>query len=301
MQQFTVNLLAAMGAQPTTLMSGLVAASPPTDTTPPASTITSPTSGQVLADGAPTTITGTATDSGGGVVAGVEVSTDGGHTWHPATSTSPAATTVTWSYSWQGAHGAPSAVIESRATDDSGNVETPSDAVTVSINCGTGCSIWGPGYVPAVPDSGGTNPVTVGVKFTSDTFGTVTGIKFYKSAKNTGTQVGQLWTASGQLLATANFNPASETSTGWQSVSFATPVPINPNTTYVASYFAPVGHTAEDDGVLEPNPLPAGTPSNADSGPAARRAQHVHEPQRCHRDRERQSEFPDPGRRESGR
>jgi hypothetical protein len=267
MQQFTVNLLAAMGAQPTTLMSGLVAASAPTDTTPPTSAITSPTSGQVLSDGAPTTIAGTATDSGGGVVAGVEVSTDGGHTWHPATSMSQAATTVTWSYSWQGAHGAPSAVIESRATDDRGNVETPSHAVTVSINCGSGCSIWGTGYVPATPDNGGTNPVTVGVKFTSDTFGTVAGIKFYKSAKNTGTQVGQLWTTSGQLLATANFNPTTETSTGWQSVSFATPVPINPNTTYVASYFAPAGHTAEDDGALEPNPLPAGTPSNADSSP----------------------------------
>ena len=267
MQQFTVNLLAAMGAQPTTLLSGLVAASSSAATTPPTSAITSPTAGQVLTDGSPTTITGTATDSGGGVVAGVEISTDGGKTWHPVTTMSSAATTVTWSYSWQGAHGTPSTVIESRATDDLGNIETPSDAVTVQVNCGTGCSIWGPGYVPATPDNGGTSPVTVGVKFTSDTFGSVTGIKFYKSASNTGTQVGQLWTASGQLLATVNFNPATETSTGWQSVSFATPVPINPNTTYVVSYFAPVGHTAEVDGALEPNPLPSGTPSNADSSP----------------------------------
>ena len=269
MQQFTVNLLAAMGAQPTpaALLPGLVAAAPSTDTTPPTSTITSPTSGQVLADGATTTVSGSATDAGGGVVAGVEVSVDGGKTWHPVTTMTPAAAAVTWTYSWQGAHGAPTAIIESRATDDSGNIETPSHPVTVTVNCGSGCSIWGPGYVPANTDSGWTVPSTVGVKFTSDTFGTIQGIKFYKSAQNTGTQVGQLWTASGQLLATANFNPATETSTGWQSVAFATPVPINPNTTYVASYFAPVGHYAEDDGVLEPNPLPAGTPSNADSPP----------------------------------
>ena len=35
-----------------------------------------------------------------------------------------------------------------------------------------------------------TNATTVGVKFTSDTFGTIQGIKFYKSAQNTGTQWG---------------------------------------------------------------------------------------------------------------
>ena len=46
------------------------------------------------------TVTGTASDSGGGVVAGVEVSTDGGTTWHPATGT------TSWTYSWL-AHGVP--------------------------------------------------------------------------------------------------------------------------------------------------------------------------------------------------
>ena len=43
----------------------------------------SPATGATLQDGNPVTITGTATDAGGGVVAGVEVSTDGGTTWHP--------------------------------------------------------------------------------------------------------------------------------------------------------------------------------------------------------------------------
>ena len=38
------------------------------------------------------TVTGTATDSGGGIVAAVEVSLDGGHTWHRATGTD------TWTY-----------------------------------------------------------------------------------------------------------------------------------------------------------------------------------------------------------
>ena len=39
-------------------------------------------------------ISGTATDTGGGVVGGVEVSTDGGTTWHPATGRG------TWTYTW---------------------------------------------------------------------------------------------------------------------------------------------------------------------------------------------------------
>ena len=92
MQQATVNLFADMGAQPTTLMSGLSPASRSTDTAEPSSTITSPSPGAAIADGTRFTISGTATDTGG-AVAGVEVSTDGGTTWHPATGTS------SWSYS----------------------------------------------------------------------------------------------------------------------------------------------------------------------------------------------------------
>ena len=51
MQQATVNLFADMGAQPTTLIAGLVAATASTDTTPPTSTITRPTAGATVADG----------------------------------------------------------------------------------------------------------------------------------------------------------------------------------------------------------------------------------------------------------
>ena len=100
MQQATVNLFADMGAQPATLISGLTPATASTDTTAPTSTITSPSAGASLSDGSAVTISGTAADAGGGVVAGVEVSTDGGATWHPVTTMSAANTSVTWSYSW---------------------------------------------------------------------------------------------------------------------------------------------------------------------------------------------------------
>ena len=48
------------------------------------STITSPTNGATIQANSSVTISGTASDIGGGVVGGVEVSVDNGTTWHPA-------------------------------------------------------------------------------------------------------------------------------------------------------------------------------------------------------------------------
>lgn len=93
---------------------------------------------------------------------------------------------------------------------------------------------------PATIDSGDPGSVEIGVKFTSELYGSVTGIRFYKAATNTGTHVGSLWTAGGKLLASATFT--NENASGWQEVNFSTPVTINPNTTYVAAYLAPKGH-----------------------------------------------------------
>src|SRR5439155_1877570 len=94
MQQSTVNLLADMGAQPATLQSGLIATSASTDIFAPTSVVTSPAAGAQVQSGNRVTITGTATDNGGGVVAGVDVSVDGGATWHAAQGT------ATWSFDW---------------------------------------------------------------------------------------------------------------------------------------------------------------------------------------------------------
>jgi hypothetical protein len=244
MEQATVNLFGDMGAQPATLEGTLFAASPSTDTTRPASTITAPPAS--VADGTQLTISGTASDSGG-VVAGVEISTDGGSTWHPASGGTPTA----WTYSWK-AHGNPTATILSRATDDSGNTETPGAGRTIDVTCP--CSIWSTNVTPSTLDSGDTLPIEVGVKFNADKLGTISGIRFYKSAANTGTHTGSLWTASGTRLAQATFS--GETASGWQTVTFSSPVEIQPNTTYVASYFAPSGHYANTSDYFWRNPAP---------------------------------------------
>ena len=237
MQQATVNLFADMGVQPATLQPGLVSASASTDTTPPASTITSPSSSSTIHTGGSITVTGTATDSGG-AVGGVEFSGDGGKTWHPAAGRSP--WSATWTPTTVGA-----TTLMSRAVDDSGNLETPSSGVTVNVmpeSCP--CSIWNSSSTPATPDSGDATPVELGVKFRADSDGSVLGVRFYKATKNTGTHVGHVWSSAGTLLGTATF--ANESASGWQQVSFGTPIPVTANTTYIVSYYAPTGHYAGD-------------------------------------------------------
>jgi hypothetical protein len=127
MRQATVNLFADMGVQPGSLQTGLVAATASTDVTKPTSTITAPAAGAVFQVGSPVTITGTAADAGGGKVGGVEVSADGGATWHPA------AGRGTWTYTWIPAAGG-AVTLKARAVDDSGNLETPGAGVGVTVS-----------------------------------------------------------------------------------------------------------------------------------------------------------------------
>jgi hypothetical protein len=100
--------------------------------------------------------------------------------------------------------------------------------------------------VPATLAAADNAAVTIGVKFQAERNGTISAIRYYKATTNTGTHVGNLWSATGQLLGTATFS--NETSTGWQQALLDTPVTITANTTYVASYHAPVGQYSFNGG-----------------------------------------------------
>lgn len=126
MMQATINLFADMGVQPATLQSGLIPSSKSTDVIPPTSAITAPTANSKLTVNSPITISGIASDIGG-VVGGVEVSTDNGNTWHLATGRE------SWSYVWT-PQNISSAIIKSRAVDDSGNLETASGGKLVKLS-----------------------------------------------------------------------------------------------------------------------------------------------------------------------
>jgi parallel beta-helix repeat protein len=97
------------------------------DTTPPTSTITSPQAGAVVLTGAAVTIIGAASDAGGGSVAGVEVSVDGGSTYNKATGT------TAWSYTWTPTTPG-QATIRSRAVDNSGNAQDPPAEISVRVS-----------------------------------------------------------------------------------------------------------------------------------------------------------------------
>ena len=135
MQQATANLFADMGAHGATLQSDLTSPSCSSDATGPTAQITSQGAG---------TAQGTAADTGGGRVAGVEVSTDGGSTWHPAEGRE------SWRYTWSPAT---DGNVRVRAVDDSGNLG-PGQSHATPASCGGGGPSSG-GGTPGGGSSGG--------------------------------------------------------------------------------------------------------------------------------------------------
>ncbi len=103
-------------------------------------------------------------------------------------------------------------------------------------------SIFSSSSVPATAADNDGTAIEIGVKFRVTQAGYITGIRFYKGTANTGTHIGHLWSATGTKLAEVTFT--GETASGWQQMLFASPVAVNINTTYVASYFSSAGYYA---------------------------------------------------------
>ena len=244
MKQATVNLFADMGVQPATLEAGLVPATASTDTQAPSVAITAPAAGAALPGGQPTEVAGTAADAGAnaGAVAGVEVSTDNGAHWLPATGT------TSWTYSWTPTTQGP-ATIQSRAFDDSGNMSAPvavNVTVTAPAPLACPCTVFQPTAAPTTGPFNDSKAIQLGMKFRSSVSGFVTGVRFYKPSTSTGTHIGQLYASTGgAALATATFT--NETASGWQQVAFTSPVAITAGTTYVISYHSSTGVYSADD------------------------------------------------------
>ncbi len=226
-QQAMVNMFADMGIQPTTLDASLILATQSTDTLKPTSTITSPIIGASFVEGQHVTITGTAQDFGGGIIAGIEVSTDGGQHWFKATGRE------NWSYNWV-VQASGTYTVMSRAVDDSVNMETPSSGKQVTVALPATSSLWTLASKPTVETAIDRDPVELGVRFQATTGGFVEGIRFYKGFYNTGEHVVSLWTSTGTLIATGV--SVNESLSGWQTVMFSSPIAISAGTTYVASY-----------------------------------------------------------------
>jgi Domain of unknown function (DUF4082)/Bacterial Ig-like domain/Bacterial Ig domain len=262
MQQATVNLFADMNVQPATLQGTLTAAAPSSDTLAPTVLITSPANGAGIAQNAQT-ISGTATDSGGGQVGGVEVSVDGGNTWRAATGR------ASWTYNWTPATTG-STVIRVRAVDDSGNLQATPTQISVTVSAAScPCSIW-PSITPTSAPDADPNSVELGTRFRSSTAGFITGIRFFKAAQNTGTHVGSLWSSTGTLLGQVTFT--GESASGWQTATLPSRVAITANTWYVVSYHTNSGFYNGEDGYFATSAVVSGplrAPQDGEAGAGA--------------------------------
>ncbi len=238
MQQATMNVLADMGVQPTTPQSDLVASPASDDTLAPVSTITSPVTGDRFAVGDPLVVRGTAVDSGGGVVAGVEVSLDGGSTWRRAVGAD------TWSYATTIRRDPGDLVIRCRAVDDSANLETPGPGATVEVVAPPlPVTLFPDSWQPAVASTPDTTPVEVGLRVRTREPGVVTALRCYRGPDDLGVLTATLWTRDATVLARATFE--SPTAPGWQEVA-VTPVPLDAGEEVVVSVWRPEGRYGFD-------------------------------------------------------
>ena len=250
MQQATLNVLADMSVRATTPLSGLVAASKSTDDTAPVAAITGSSTGSGA--GSRTVVTGTATDTGG-VVAGVEVSTDNGVSWRPASGTS------NWSYTFD-ARGVRTMQVRARAIDDSGNIGATTDPTDVTSTCP--CTMLG-SETPAIlgsRDGTAANGLELGLRFRSSTPGTATALRFFRGVGDSSTHVGRLYRSDGALLAQATFPPS--TSQGWEEAALTTPVQLVANqdyvtTTHLANTYYAVTSRVFASGSITASPLTA--------------------------------------------
>ena len=237
MQQATVNLFADMHSQPGSLDPSLTAASASTDTAAPSTGIVSPASGTTVTPGTTVTIQGTATDAGGGRVGGVEVSLDGGTSWHPASGRE------SWRYTWTPS-AAGQVTLMARASDDSANLGSATSAtIRVGGSRSCPCSLFGD-LAPA-QSTNDNQAIEVGVRFRADVDGFITGLRYYGAASSS-PRVGHLWTEGGTQLASATF--VGDSLVGWHTVSLSPAVRVTKDTTYVASFLSSDGTYYADPG-----------------------------------------------------
>src|SRR5690606_9921055 len=108
----------------------------------------------------------------------------------------------------------------------------------VNVTVGGPYSLFGMATPPQA-SAADTGSVEVGLRFSAEVDGFVTGVRFYKGAGNTGQHTGSLWNAQGTKLASVLFT--GETATGWQRALFAEPIAVTAGQQYTVSYSAPNG------------------------------------------------------------
>lgn len=148
-------------------------------------------------------------------------------------------TTTCGAVSLTGFYTAPASAANCIVTATSSFDSTKSAAANVSVVAPPPppngiISFWPTSATPANISGNDGQSVELGMKFSSSAAGSVTGVRFYKATNSTGTHTGTLWSSTGTKLATGTFS--GETASGWQTLTFASPVSITAGTTYIVSY-----------------------------------------------------------------
>jgi hypothetical protein len=95
--------------------------------------------------------------------------------------------------------------------------------------------------------TGSAGDYELGMEFRTAQAGQISAIRYYKAPSETGTHIGKIWSASGQLLGTVTFS--NETASGWQQQALTTPISIAANTTYIVSVNANSYYVSTNNGL----------------------------------------------------
>ena len=111
----------------------------------------------------------------------------------------------------------------------------------MTVNVGCPCTLVGPTSRPTSLDQGDTNAVELGMRFKADLDGSDHRRPLLQVRRRTPARTSATCgPRAGRCSPRGTFS--GESASGWQQLTFATPVDITAGTTYVASYFAPRGH-----------------------------------------------------------
>ena len=90
-------------------------------------------------------------------------------------------------------------------------------------------SVFGDDTVPSQLNQVTSGGYTLGMRFRALVDGIITHIRFYRSAGETGSQIGRIWGSGGEMLSSVEFGAGSD---GWQQLELSTPLEIVSNAVY---------------------------------------------------------------------
>ncbi|SCB38117.1 protein of unknown function, partial [Bradyrhizobium yuanmingense] len=123
--------------------------------------------------------------------------------------------------------------VNATYTDLFGANENVTSAATATVAAASATTTLFTTQTPVITNASDGVGYELGMRFTSDTSGSIQAIRYYKAPSETGTHIGHIWSATGQELATVTFT--NEGASGWQQQALATPLTIQAGTTYIVS------------------------------------------------------------------